>query len=74
MKDLWNRLSAKGKETVIKSTLYVVWIVVFWFLGKKVENMTPATAFFGLAALTGVFTALYWFVKTKILGIGKTAS
>lgn len=73
MKDLWNGLSAKGKETVIKSTLYVVWIVVFWFLGKK-HMATPATAFFGLAALTGVFSALYWFVKTKILGIDKTAS
>ena len=73
MKDLWNRLSAKGKETVIKSTLYVVWIVVFWFFGKK-HLATPAEAFFGLAALTAAFSALYWFVKTKILGIGKTVS
>ena len=65
--NFWSRLSAKTKERILIVVLYLVWIVVFWFLGKK-HLATPGEAFFGLAALTGVFAAICIFVKTKILG------
>ena len=55
------------KEDYIVAGGYVAWIVIFWFLGKKV-HMTPATAFFGLAALTGIYAGLVKFAK-KILAV-----
>ena len=67
MNNFWSRLSAKAKERVLIVALYLVWILVMWFGGKK-HLATPAEAFFGLAALTGVYAGLYVFVKTKILG------
>ena len=67
MLNFWSRLSAQTKAAAIKTALYLATIIVFWFLGEK-HLMTPATAFFGLAALTLVFDLAYWFVKTKILG------
>ncbi len=60
---MFNRISEKTKWRL---GLYVAFIVLFWFLGKA-HTMKPATAFFGLAALTLVFEAGFWFVWTKIL-------
>lgn len=66
MKDFWNRFSARTKERILVAAGYFIWIVVFWFLGKP-HMMTPASAFFGLAALTAVFAALCGFVKSMIV-------
>lgn len=64
---IWNRLSAKTRGRIICAGGYVVWIVVLWFLGKR-HMMTPGEAFFGLAALTAVYAAIFAIVKSKILG------
>lgn len=65
--NIWTRLSAKTKERIICAAFYVAWVIVFWFLGKR-HMMTPASAFFGLAALTAVFAAVYGFVKSMVAG------
>lgn len=66
---LWSRLSAKTKERVIRTTFYLVFIVIFWLIGPA-HKMSPATAFFGLAALTGLYNVLFTWAK-KILGAEK---
>ncbi len=71
MKLLWSRFSAKTKERVIRTVVFVVFIVVAWFVGP-VHKMSPATAFFGLAALTGVYNVLFTWAK-KILEGSKTS-
>jgi len=47
-----------SKKAQIKFGAYAVFILVFWFLGPA-HKMTPATAFFGLGALTIVFEVIY---------------
>ena len=66
MKSFWTRLSAKTRKRVICAAFYVVWIVVTWFLGKK-HLMTPADAFFGLAALTAFYAAVYLVITEKLI-------
>ena len=67
--NIWERLSTKTKERIICAAGYVAWIVVFWFLSNKVL-MTPATAFFGLAALTAVYAGLYIGLKSMFQSKG----
>lgn len=67
VKDFWNRLSAKTRRRLIIAAAYIVWIVAFWLLGPTAK-IGKATAFFGLAALTGVFAGIVLVVE-KILGL-----
>ncbi|MBE3109340.1 MAG: hypothetical protein IMZ46_02330 [Acidobacteria bacterium] len=56
-----------SKLTLWKAALYVVFIVLFWFLGPT-EKMGKATAFFGVAGLSILYELGFWFVTKKILG------
>ena len=65
MNTFWSRLSVKTKERVIRTALYIAFIVVFWLVGPS-EKISKATAFFGLAALTGIYNVCFTWAK-KIL-------
>ncbi|HDT13900.1 MAG TPA: hypothetical protein ENO03_06025 [Candidatus Aminicenantes bacterium] len=63
----WSRLSAKTKERIIRTALYIVFIVVFWLFGPS-EKISKATAFFGLAALTGIYNVGFTWAKKILKG------
>jgi len=57
----------KMSKTLWIAIAYVVYVVLFWFIGTDLhKKMTPAEAFFGMAALAGLFYAGLKFVE-KIL-------
>ncbi len=68
--NFWSRLSAKTKERIFRVALYLVIIVVLWFIGSP-KKVSPATAFFGLAAITGLYNLAFSWAK-KILEGSKT--
>jgi hypothetical protein len=51
-----------SKEQVIIAIGWVVFMILFWFLGKP-HQMSPVTAFFGVGLLTAVYAGLCVVVK-----------
>ena len=60
------KLTNWWKDRRWHAVAYVVFFLLFWFLGKG-QFITKADAYFGVILLHGVFFAGVWFVK-KIIG------